>query len=271
MSRLKRSWALVRATVAGFHRDRCFDQAALVAFYCLLSIAPALYVAGVLLARFAPGPDPVRATLLRVSPLLSADAVTALTRLIEHDLAMSTRVIAIALPGLAWAATSGLRALERAINLVFTPEGRRGVLGARLRVLAILFVFAAALGAAYLVDELILRAGLLGAGLASFASRTALLAVRFATFAMVYRLLPRGGASVRVALAGACVALPLWELARRVFGAVLSRLPTFGLVTGTLAGIVTLQLWFYAVTAIVLFGAEFASALSRLPRRAADA
>ena len=122
-------------------------------------------------------------------------------------------MIAIALPGLAWAATSGLRALERAINVVFAPGMRGGALGARLRVLALLFVFAAALGAAHLVDELVLRAGHLGEGLAPLASRGALLGVRFGTFAMVYRLLPRGGTSVRVALAGACVALPLWEAA----------------------------------------------------------
>jgi len=271
LTRVRRALSLARATLAGFHRDRCLDQSAIVAFYCLLSLAPIVYVAGVVLQRLLPGPDPVREALLRVSPLLSADAVGALTRLIESDLATSAPVMALALPGLAWAATAGLRALGRAINLVLAPRARAGGVGAGLRPLAALSVFVLALGAAHLVDALVLRGGLLDPGPARIASRGVLLAVRFATFALVYRLLPRGGTSARVALAGAAVALPLWELARRLFGFVLGRLPTFGLVSGTLAGIVTLQLWFYAVTAIVLLGAEFAAALAREPRPGADA
>jgi len=87
VSRGRRPLGLARATLAGFHRDRCFDQSALVAFYCLLSLAPFVYVAGVVVRRFLPGPDPVRAALLHLSPLLAADAATALTRLIESDLA----------------------------------------------------------------------------------------------------------------------------------------------------------------------------------------
>jgi len=269
VSRGHRALGLARATLTGFHRDRCLDQSALVAFWCLLSLAPFVYVAGGLVRRFLPGPDPVRAALLHVSPLLGADAASALARLIDNDLATRAPVIALALPGLAWAATSGFRALGEAINAVLAPGTRGGALRARMRVLALLSVFVAALGAAHLFDGLVLRAGLLGEGLGQVGSRAALLLVRFATFAMVYRLLPHGGTSARVALAGAVVALPLWEVARRVFGAVLGRLPSFGLVSGTLAGIVTLQLWFFAVTAIVLLGAEFGAALSREARPAA--
>ena len=263
MSLLRGAWALARDTISGFHRDRCFDQAALVSFYCLLSLAPCLYVAAVVVAHVVPGPDPFREALSRLAPLLAPNAVEALSRLIEHDLTTGTPVVALALPGLVWAATAGLRALERAISSIFTAGERKSGLGGRLRALALLLAFLTGLGGAHLVDALVLRAGILGQGLAALASRLVLLGIRFATFVLVYRLLPRGGTAWRLALSGALVALPLWEIARRGFGLVLGSLPSFGLVNGTLAGIVTLELWFFAATAIVLLGAEFAAALGR--------
>jgi membrane protein len=271
MKRARRALRLVWASIVGFHHDRCFDQAAVVAFYCLLSIPPAVYITGVILRALLPEPDPIGQLVSHVAPLLTAEASSALARLIEHDLATSAPVIALALPGLAWSSLAGLRALERAVSLVLSPRLRRNAVGPRLRVLALVFVFGGALLTSHLVDVLLVGAGLLAPGPKRFASQLSLLAVRFATLALLYRILPRGGASVRVALAGACMALPLWEIARRAFGALLVSTLGFGLVTGTLAGIVTLQLWFYAASSIVLFGAEFAAAVDREAPHAADA
>ncbi len=271
MSRARRLLDLLWAALVGFHRDRCLDHAAVVACYGLLSLAPFVYLTSVLVRELLPGPDPVRQAVFHISPLLAADAANALSRLIEHDLATSTPVIALALPGLAWSAMAGLRALERAMSHVLSPGLRRSAVGLRPRVLALVFVIGAALGASHLVDELVVRAGAMPPGPTRLASHGILLAVRFVTLTLLYRLLPRGGTRIRVALAGVCVALPLWEVARGAFGAVLVRLTSFGLVTGTLAGIVTLQLWFYAATGIVLLGAEFAAAVQRAAPATADA
>ena len=53
-----------------------------------------------------------------------------------------------------------------------------------------------------------------------------------------------------------------WEGARQLFGLFLQTSPAFGLLTGTLAGVLASLFWIYTGLAIVLFGAEFAAVLN---------
>jgi membrane protein len=89
-----------------------------------------------------------------------------------------------------------------------------------------------------------------------------LLLAAFVTFATFYKLLPRGKVRWGSASRAAIVALVLWDIARRVFGSVLFHSPAFGLLTGTLAGIVAVLLWVYTAAAICLYGAEIAALLN---------
>ena len=57
-------------------------------------------------------------------------------------------------------------------------------------------------------------------------------------------------------------ALALWEGARGVFTEFLERSPSFGLMTGTLAGVVAFLIWIYTAVAIVLLGGELSSAVN---------
>ena len=66
------------------------------------------------------------------------------------------------------------------------------------------------------------------------------------------------GASARAAIP----AVLLWEAARLGFGGLLLRSPLYGLLTGTLAGIVTLLVWIYVAVVLALYGAEVAALLN---------
>ena len=59
----------------------------------------------------------------------------------------------------------------------------------------------------------------------------------------------------------ALLGVVLLEAAGAVFGRLLLNSPALGLLTGALAGTVTLLLWVYTATAITLLGAEFSAVL----------
>jgi len=84
----------------------------------------------------------------------------------------------------------------------------------------------------------------------------------FVAFTLFYKGLPRGrvgwGASVRASLA----AVLLWEAVRRLFGGIMIRSPAYGLLTGTLAGLVAFLLWIYFGVMVILLGAEIAAVLN---------
>ena len=54
----------------------------------------------------------------------------------------------------------------------------------------------------------------------------------------------------------------LWEAARRVFGSFLRNSPYYGLLTGSLAGVVAFLVWVYTAVGVLLLGAEIAAVIN---------
>ena len=252
-----------------FFSDGCLDQAAAGAFYSLLALVPSLYLLGVVAGRVLPVADPTGAALSRMADFLPAHAASILVRLGE-SLPRPGETVAVAIPVLVWIATTAFTTLEGAVNLAFGTVPERKYWLSRLKAFAGAFTVTALLLASLLANHAaswLERAratvGLppvFGAGV-RWLSYLAMLLVAFATFTAFYKMLPRGRVRWSSAAAGGALALVLWEAARRLFGWFLLKSPTFGLLTGTLAGIVAFLLWTYTAVAVCLYGAEFASIL----------
>jgi membrane protein len=253
-----------------FLKDGCLDLAAAIAYYSLLSLAPFLYLVGLLLRWMLPGHDPTGLALDRVSAFVPAELAPAVVRL-GRSLPSREGLAVVAIPALLWVATAAFTTLEGAVNVAFGTLPRRKYWLAKLKAFAgasgvtlLLLATLAANHAATWLDRYRTRLGLppvLGPG-SAWLSYVALLLAAFAAFATFYKLLPRGKIRWRSAALAALVALFLWEIARGIFGSVLLHSPTFGLLTGTLAGIVAVLLWIYTAAAICLYGAEFAALLN---------
>jgi len=250
-----------------FHRDNCLNLSATVAFYSLLSLGPLLYLASTVLQLVHGGPGGLRQALERLSAFVPPEAAAAFDR-VTLSLHGDERLVLLALPALLWVATTAFSALESAVNVAFRSTDRGGLWLARLKAAAILAVGWLLLASVLLINAAVAfldrhqaRFSLPAApsGLAQVASYAALLGVSFLIFALFFKFLPRTRVSWRAAAAGALLAVILWEGARRLFGGVLLHSPALGLLTGTLAGIVTFLLWVYTAVAVVLLGAEFAA------------
>jgi membrane protein len=264
---------LIWRALVNFQKHNCLDLSATVAFYSLLSLVPLLYLVTGTLHLFYAGGDSLQLAISRISPFLPLEAAAALQRL-APGMRTSGGLALLALPALIWVASSAFSVLEYAVNVVFgivTGRGKRW--RSRAKALSLLGFGLAFLGLTLLANTLLL--GLLRfysellpmptlpVRLAAVGSYIALLAGSFFIFGLFYKWLPRTKIRWRAAGSGALLAVALWEGARRLFGGLLLRSPAFGLLTGTLAGIVTFLLWIYTAVAIVLLGAEFAALMHR--------
>ncbi len=253
-----------------FLKDGCLDDAAAVAYYALLSLAPFLYLVGLVLRWLLPGPDPTGVALQRASAFVPPELAATVERL-GHSLPSKQGIAVVAIPGLVWVATSAFTTLEGAVNVAFGTLPRRKFWLSKLK------AFVGATGVTVLlIGTLLANQGVafvaryqaqpglrpsLGPG-APLATYLILLLAAFVSFATFYKILPRGKIRWRNTALAALVTVVLWDLARRVFASVLFRSPAFGLLTGTLAGIVAVLLWIYTAAAVCLYGAELAALLN---------
>jgi membrane protein len=83
-----------------------------------------------------------------------------------------------------------------------------------------------------------------------------------AAFLALYRIVPAIRVGWRAAASGALAALILWNVTLKLFGVVIGRSPSAGMLTGTLAGSLAFLLWIYATVALTLYGAEVAAVVN---------
>lgn len=261
---------LVAATARNFYRDNCMDLAATVAFYTLLSLGPLLYLIGVTLNLVLHGDTALEAALGRISAFVPPEAVS-LMRAVVDSLRRDEPLFLVAVPGLIWIASSAFSALEYAINVASGTAPLRKFWRSRLKALLVLVAGWLLLGLSLVAGSLIpwlewLRqaVGLPGdpLELPALTAYPMQLLATFLAFASFYKLLPRGRVAWCAAATGGAVALVMWDCARRLFTMLLARSPAFGLLTGTLAGVVAFLAWIYTAVAIVLLGAELSALLN---------
>jgi membrane protein len=251
--------------VRNFLDDRCLDQAANIAFYSLVSLGPSLYLFCLVLTRILGESEAKGAAFTGAASFFPASVASTVIRL-EESVALGSGLALVAIPGLVWTTSSAFASLEYAVNLAFRTTAARRFWRSRLKAFAgsllaaTLLVASAALAqASTWLDRLgsgPFRARFLDGSTTSTLPR---LAVTFVAFAVLFKLLPRGRVALRAAAVSAGVSTLLWEAARRAFGFALDRSPGYGLLTGSLAGLVAFLLWIYTAAAVVLLGAEIAA------------
>jgi len=255
----------LRVALANFLHDRCLDQAATIAFYALVSMGPTLYLFCLVLTKILGESEAKGAAFTGAASFFPASVAATVMRL-EDSVALGKGLALLAIPGLVWTTSSAFASLEYAVNVAFRTSAARRFWGSRLKAFAgtvlagTLLVASVALAQAgallSLLDPEPDATRFFDGSLRAMLSR---LLVTFVAFTFLFKVLPRGRVSLRSAVASAGFAMVLWEAARRLFGFVLERSTGYGLLTGSLAGVVAILLWVYTAAAVVLLGAEIAA------------
>jgi len=268
--RVERAVRIVGFAVRNFLADDALNYSAAVAFYALVSLGPALYLFGRMGEALFYVSDAVAAAVSRVGDFVPPVIAPVVERL-AGGLRAGVGLEIIAIPALLWVSLSAFASLSRAINVAFGTDPTYRFWMSQLKAFAavtisamLLVLSAASIHALASLERYRKSLDLppvLGPG-AMWGSFALSMIVSFTAFFVFYKMLPHGRVSWRASATGALVALALFEGARRLFGFVLARSVSYGILTGALAAMVALLLWVYTVTAISLFGAELAALLN---------
>lgn len=251
-----------------FYRDGAFDRSAVVAYYSLLSVGPSLYLFCLVLSGLLPAEEAARTAFTGARAFVPASLVPVIESL-ELNLKLDRRLVLIALPGLVWIALSAFLSLELGVNVAFRTVRRRRFWLARLKAFAgaamaalLLVISAAVSNTLAWIDRNRERLSL-PQPVAGARRLLVLVLLAFAAFTLLYKILPRGNVRWRAAVLAAAVSVGLWEIARSAFGMFLRSSAYYGLLTGSLAGVVAFLLWIYTAVAVLLLGAEIAAILNQ--------
>jgi membrane protein len=263
MPRVGRTGAFIAEVLSKYHKDDCLSYAAGLSFWVIVSLVPLstllFKLLGAILGSRAYGPATLR-TLQEIVPYLPRE-------LVYDALANSQKIGGM---GLSWIVLLmgsywGISQLDTSLAHVFglrIKKHRQTRKNHLLRQVTFLVVG--------LLLMVIFLALVLGGAVRKFLPWKQadflpylgpLLGLVVVT--MVLQHLPRLHVKFRHAVLGAAVSTALWWLAKWVFGVYLKHTLTWGIMYGSLLGIVAGLTFLYYSCAILLLGAEITAAFYR--------
>jgi membrane protein len=264
---------LFRTALAGWWNDRAMSLGAAIAFFTVFSLAPMLLVA-IGIAGLGFGREAAQGALVEeLSGLVGRESGAALEEMIASAGRFESGLVGVAV-GVAtflFLATGAVIELQDDLNIIWKvkPGESYGLIEfIRTRLLSLSLI----VGFGFLLMvSLVFDAGLtrLGSYLeASFSGASVILrilnsAVAFAIavllFAMIFKILPAVDLTWRDVATGAVVTAVLFTAGKFAIGYYIGK---SGLASayGAAASIVTILLWIYYSSLILLFGAEFTKA-----------
>jgi membrane protein len=270
---LSETWRLLRVAFDGWWNDRAMSLGASIAFFTVFSLAPmllaAIAVAGLVFSREAAQ----GAIVGELGGLLGKEASSALEAMILSASNVGSGIIGMTFGVVTFLllVTGAIVELQDDLNIIWkaTPPQSFGVWSfIKTRLLSMALVIG--IGFLLLVS-LVIDAGLTALGSyleASFSGATVLLtilnsvvafAIAFLLFAMIFKILPAVDLDWHDVWTGALVTSLLFTLGKILIGLYLG---SSGITSsyGAAGSIITILLWIYYSSLILLFGAEFTKA-----------
>jgi membrane protein len=261
---------LLREALKGWWNDRAMSLGAAIAFFTVFSLAPML-LAAIAVAGLAFGRQAAQGAIVaELGGLLGGTAASTIEALIASAADVRSGVIGTTVGVITFLilVTGAIIELQDDLNIIFKvkpPEGYGVAAFIRIRLLSLALV----LGIGFLLlVSLVVDAGLsaLGSHLeAGFSSATAIvailnsvlaLAIAVVLFAMIFKILPDVDLAWRDVWTGALVTGVLFTAGKFLIGFYLGR-SNIASSYGAAASIITILLWVYYSSLILLFGAEF--------------
>lgn len=261
---------LSRATLARWWNDNPFRYAASLAYYTLFSLAPLLVIA-VAVAGLAFGEEAVRGEVVgQIRGLVGAETAESVQKAIAAAAPGASGIVATLIGAFAllFGASAVFVELQDALNTIWRAEadpaaGFRGIAWKRLLSLAMVavigFLLLVSLAASAFVNAMgaYFTAWLpIPAFLLELVNLTVSVAVITVLFAAIYKVLPDVAIEWSDVWVGAAVTSVLFTIGKSLIGVYLGQ-SAVGSAYGAAGSLMTLLVWIYYSTLIVLLGAEF--------------
>jgi membrane protein len=259
---------IARGSVTGFIAHDVLQYAGAMAYFAVLSVVN-LFVLGIVGVSFVVGEGAARQFVInQVGKALPLDAKQ-IAELLDRAIEARGGVTIIGVVLLTWSALGVFGALSGGISRVFTGTPHRPFWKERaigLVLLAATGVLAvASLGLGLLTEiigESISRRFTFPGMSALFATLTFLIPVMlvFVAFVFVYRVVPSRPLPLTDAAIGALVATVLWTVLRIGFTLYATRIARYDSIFGPLGTAISLLVFLYFSSVVLLLGAEVARA-----------
>ncbi|MEW6369182.1 MAG: YihY/virulence factor BrkB family protein [Acidobacteriota bacterium] len=278
---LQLTWVVVRQSTRGFIHDRCFDHAALIAFYAIFSFIPLLIVLimaaqkflGSVAGAYEGTLSYTRQFVIQTDPSFILNAKSFLEGLGQY------RTVALILSLVI--ATGVFGKIEAAMNEIMQVKKRKHIILRKLLEMALI-----AGGTLCLILSFILTS--VAAAVESFlefhlASTPLLMPPQWMEqaqgflfgwllpclftvlfFAAIYKFVPNTYVPAKVAFTAAIIASILFEFTKRIFTWYVSNLALYGRIYGQLESLIVFAIWVYLSSIVMLLGAEVAHSVNRL-------
>lgn len=249
--------------------DNVFNGAAALGYYLTLALFPALILVMTILP-YLPVPQLDQSIMGVVDRALPEMAAGMIERVLQQ--VMSDRkggLLSASLALTLWAASTGMYAIMKQLNITYDAPEKRGFLHGRAVALALSLVFIVLVVAAFslivLGSQIQEWLGLDGAISMLFAMLRWLVVVALllAGFAIIYRYAPNVDHDFRLVSPGSVTAATLLILASLAFSFYVSNFANYGAAYGSIGAVIVLMLWLYLAGLVILLGSEINALLER--------
>jgi membrane protein len=270
---LSETWQLLKVAFAGWWNDRAMSLGASIAFFTVFSLAPML-LAAIAVAGLAFGREAAQGAIVaELGGMIGNNEASFLETMIASAGNVGSGIIgtAVGIVTFLLLVTGAVVELQDDLNIIWKakPPASYGVMSfVRTRLVSLALV----LGIGFLLlVSLVIDTGLTALGSyleANFSGATIILrflnslvafAVATLLFAMMFKLLPSVDLEWSDVWTGALVTALLFTLGKFLIGYYLGK-SNVASSYGAAASIITILLWIYYSSLILLFGAEFTKA-----------
>lgn len=263
--RLAMGWLVLREAVRAFLANSGLENAATLAYYGFLSLAPLLLLVVYFLGVVLSSSDTVLENMIEftgnIFPSFSLDLLTELLNFAQRG---SWGLISIGL--LIWSMTPFAGALRSAYLRAFKVERTRHFLIYKLRdlgavlLLLTIFVMLVALNALHFVHSEFMPAI---PGVMAVLKAASVFFLSFAILVLFEKVFVPVRVPLPILLLGALTVAAMLGAIRPLFELLLRFNPSYGYAFGSLKAIFLLIVWVYYTLAVLLFGAELMAAAWR--------
>ncbi len=265
---------VVIKSVKGFLKDGGMNLSAAISFYALLSIFPFILLVFSLLDKFMGIDDQSMNKSVELArnfiPQLPTETVYRLKELVHQGDSRFVTLVGALL--LLWMAQHVFSSLQFAVNSIFrTRSGKNVWLGKVKSFLMIFIIFGLLLLSFVMNSVFAFMKGFypqLMSKFFKFIEQPFILAYlipalgAFLMFSLFFKTVPHTKVKWKHAFTGSFICTILWEIAKHLFGIYVERLPTYGILFGSMATTVVFLLWIYYSSCILLLGAEMVAILN---------
>jgi membrane protein len=266
--------SILKTAAIGWWEDRALSMGAAIAFYAIFSLAPVLLIVIAIGGLVFGGEAAQGAVLAQFSGLIGQDGANAVARILESASNFGSGLLgtAIGVGTFIVTASGAFGELQNDLNAIWRapPPKYSGVVAflvARLLSLTMVAVIAFLLMTSLTFDALASAASQYfrwqqEALLVQLANLAISVVMSGLLFGFIFKVLPSVHIAWRTVVPGAVLTAVLFVLGKFVIGLYLGR-SNLASTYGAAASVISLMLWVYYSSQILLFGAEFTKAYAQ--------